>query len=304
MIDVCLLGCGGMMPLPERYLTSLLCRHKGRMVLVDCGEATQVTMKLNGWGFKKIDVICFTHYHADHISGLPGLLLTIGNSGRTEPLHLVGPFGLKEVVTGLLVIAKELPFKIVFHEFEMEEEHGSIDFEELTIEYFKVRHRIDCFGYNVVLNRVGKFNVEKAVKNKVPKKIWGALQKTESVEIEGEVYYQAQVLDDKRKGLKISYVTDSLPVKLIAENVKDADLFICEGMYGDDEQKTKTHEKFHMVFSDAVELAKTAKAKELWLTHFSPALDEPFEYEEYLKEMFKNGEIGFDRKQKTFNFEN
>ncbi len=304
MIDVCLLGCGGMMPLPERYLTSLLCRCKGRMILVDCGEATQVTMKLNGWGFKKIDVICFTHYHADHISGLPGLLLTLGNSGRTEPLHLVGPYGLKEVVTGLLVIAKELPFKIVFHEFDIEEEQGSIEFEEITIEYFKVRHRIDCYGYNVVLNRVGKFNVEKAVKNGVPKKIWGVLQKSESYELDGEIYYQTQVLDDKRKGLKISYVTDSLPVKLISEKVKEADLFICEGMYGDEEQKAKTHEKFHMVFSDAAELSKNAKVKELWLTHFSPALDEPFEYEEYLKGLFEKGEIGFDRKQRTYYFEN
>ncbi len=302
MLDVCLLGCGGMMPLPERFLTSLLCRHKGRMFLIDCGEATQITMKINGWGFKKIDVLCFTHYHADHISGLPGLLLTIGNSGRIDPLHLIGPTGLKEVVSGLLVIAKELPFKLVFH--EIDEENGSINFGEICINYFKVKHKVECYGYNILLNRVGKFNVEKAVNNKVPKQIWGSLQKSEEFQFENVTYYQHQVLDESRKGLKVTYVTDSLPCSAIAKNADNSDLFICEGMYGDDDQREKTHEKFHMVFSDAISLAKQSKSKELWLTHFSPALDAPLEFEEYLKNSFENGEIGFDRKQKTFYFEN
>ncbi len=302
MLDVCLLGCGGMMPLPERFLTSLLCRHKGRMFVIDCGEATQITMKINGWGFKKIDVLCFTHYHADHISGLPGLLLTIGNSGRSEPLHLIGPTGLKEVVNGLLVIAKELPFKLVFH--EIEEENGQLDFGEISIKFFKVKHKVECLGYNILLNRVGKFNVEKAKNNSVPKQIWGALQKNKEFTFENVIYQQTQVLDEERKGLKLTYVTDSLPCSAIAKNAEDSDLFICEGMYGDDAQRERTHEKFHMIFSDAVSLAKQSKSKELWLTHFSPALDEPFEYEEFLRNSFENGEIGFDRKQKTFYFEN
>ncbi len=304
MIDVCLLGCGGMMPLPDRFLTSLLCRHKGRMFVIDSGEATQITMKINGWGFKKIDVICFTHYHADHISGLPGLLLTIGNSGRTEPLHLIGPVGLKEVVTGLMIIARELPFKIVFHEIEEDVEEGVVTFEEISIEYFKVRHRVECYGYNIILNRVGKFNVQKARENNVPKNIWGLLQKGEDVEVNGHLYTQKDVLDETRKGIKITYITDSLPTEKMIEKAENADLFICEGMYGDDENKAKTHLKHHMVFSDAIDIAKKSKVSELWLTHFSPALDSPFEYEEYLKNEFENGEIGFDRKQKTLFFEN
>ena len=116
MLDICLLGTGGMMPLPGRFLTSLMTRYNGSNLLIDCGEATQIAIKKKGWVFKPIDVVCFTHYHADHISGLPGLLLTMGNAERTEPLTLIGPRGLERVVNALRCIAPELPFPLVFHE--------------------------------------------------------------------------------------------------------------------------------------------------------------------------------------------
>lgn len=116
MLDVCLLGTGGMMPLPYRKLTSLMTRYNGSNLLIDCGEGTQVGIKERGWSFNPIDVICFTHYHADHISGLPGLLLTMGNADRTEPVRMIGPKGLERVVNALRTIAPELPFEIQFHE--------------------------------------------------------------------------------------------------------------------------------------------------------------------------------------------
>ena len=110
MLDVCLLGTGGMMPLPYRALTSMMIRYNGSSILVDCGEGTQVAVKQQGWSFKPIDVILFTHFHADHISGLPGLLLTIGNAERKDPVLMVGPKRLERVVNSLRVIAPELPF--------------------------------------------------------------------------------------------------------------------------------------------------------------------------------------------------
>ena len=122
MLELCLLGCGGMMPLPYRKLTSLMARYNGNSILIDCGEGTQVGIKEKGWSFKPIEVICFTHYHADHISGLPGLLLTLGNAQRTEPLLMVGPRGLERVVNSLRVIAPDLPFPIVFRELKEKEE--------------------------------------------------------------------------------------------------------------------------------------------------------------------------------------
>ena len=114
MLDVCLLGTGGMMPLPKRWLTSLMLRYNGKGILIDCGEGTQLAMKEQGWSFHNIDVICFTHYHADHISGLPGLLLSMGNADRKEPVIMIGPKGLKRVVSSLRVIAPELPFEIEY----------------------------------------------------------------------------------------------------------------------------------------------------------------------------------------------
>ena len=118
MLDICLLGTGGMMPLPNRRLTALMTRLNGSSLLIDCGEGTQVAIKEKGWSFHDIDAICFTHYHADHISGLPGLLLSMGNADRTEPVHLYGPKGLERVVNALRVIAPELPFQLIFHEYQ------------------------------------------------------------------------------------------------------------------------------------------------------------------------------------------
>ena len=122
MLDICLLGTGGMMPLPYRWLTSMMARCAGSNLLIDCGEGTQIALKEKGWSPKPIDVICFTHYHADHISGLPGLLLTMGNAERTEPLTLIGPKGLERVVNALCMIAPELPFELKFIELTEQEE--------------------------------------------------------------------------------------------------------------------------------------------------------------------------------------
>ena len=131
MLDVCLLGTSGMLPLPGRWLTSLLLRYNGSSMLIDCGEGTQIAIKEKGWSFHPIDVICFTHYHADHISGLPGLLLTIGNSDRTEPVTLIGPKGLSRVVSALRVIAPELPYELRFIELSESREHISYPLIEI-----------------------------------------------------------------------------------------------------------------------------------------------------------------------------
>ena len=166
MLDVCLLGTGGMMPLPYRWLTALMMRYNGKSILIDCGEGTQVAMKEKGWSPKPIDIMCFTHYHADHISGLPGMLLTMGNAERTEPLVMIGPKGLQRVVNALRVIAPELPFEIQY--LEIEEPYQKVQFDGFYIEAFKVNHNVVCYGYNMVIERIGKFQVEKAKELQIP----------------------------------------------------------------------------------------------------------------------------------------
>lgn len=301
MLDVALLGTGGMMPLPDRFLTSLMLRLEGRMMLIDCGECTQVTMKQLGWGFKNIDVICFTHYHADHISGLPGLLLTIGNSARTEPLTLVGPKGLVKVYEGLKTICPELPFQVNIVELEPNE---SINISVFNINSLKVNHKITCYAYRVDVKRAGRFNVEKAVALNVPKKVWSILQKQPSAEFDGKIYTSDMVLGDDRKGLSVSYCTDTRPVDALPNFVKDSDLFICEGMYGEEEKINKAREYKHMLFSEAARIAKQGNVKEMWLTHFSPAMPFPEMYIKNAKNIFENTLLGQDRKSVSLMFEN
>ena len=200
MLELCLLGCGGMMPLPYRKLTSLMARYNGNSILIDCGEGTQVGIKEKGWSFKPIEVICFTHYHADHISGLPGLLLTLGNAQRTEPLLMVGPRGLERVVNSLRVIAPDLPFPIVFRELKEKEE--VIVAAGCRITAFRVNHNVICYGYTIEIDRAGKFDINKAKENNVEMQYWNRLQKGETIELPDRILTSDLVLGPARKGIK------------------------------------------------------------------------------------------------------
>ena len=286
MLDVCLLGTGGMMPLPYRWLTSLMVRYNGSSLLIDCGEGTQIAIKEKGWSFKPIDVICFTHYHGDHISGLPGMLLTMGNADRTEPLTLIGPKGLEKVVNALRIIAPELPFKI--NCIEITEPEQTFEINGYRLKAFRVNHNVICYGYTFEIDRAGKFDVERANAAAVPQRIWGLLQKGETVEVEGITYTPDMVLGPARKGLKVTYCTDTRPTESIKKNAVGSDLFVCEGMYGEKDKQKKAKEYKHMTFYEAAQLAKDAKVKELWLTHYSPSLTYPEEYVEDARKIFEN----------------
>lgn len=285
MIDVCLLGTGGMMPLPYRYLTAMMARYNGKSILIDCGEGTQIAMKQKGWSPKPIDVICFTHFHADHISGLPGMLLTMGNAERTEPLLIIGPKGLEKVVGSLRMIAPELPFELRFH--ELSQPFEQIDMGDYRIEAFRVNHNVICYGYNLIVERAGRFQVEKAKALGLPVQLWNPLQKGNVVEFEGKTYTPDMVMGSPRKGIKVTYCTDTRPTRSIEENAAHADLFICEGMYGEPDKQQKAREHKHMTFYEAANLAKAAEVSQMWLTHYSPSLPWPDQYLPQVTKIFQ-----------------
>lgn len=301
MLDVSLLGTGGMMPLPYRWLTALMLRYNGKSILIDCGEGTQIALREKGWSPKPIDIICFTHYHADHISGLPGMLLTMGNAERTEPLLLIGPKGLTRVVNALRTIAPELPFELKCTEIEENEQIFS--FEGFRIKAFKVNHSVVCYGYSMMVDRTGRFDKERALARQIPMKLWSRLQKGETITEDGVTYTPDMVLGEQRKGLKVTYCTDTRPTDAIAANAVDSDLLILEGMYGEPDKLAKARENKHMTMYEAAKLARAAGVPQLWLTHYSPSLTHPEAFLEEVRKIFPKTIAAKDGRSIELNFE-
>ena len=289
------------MPLPHRYLTALLTRFNGSSLLIDCGEGTQIAMKEKGWSFKPVDVICFTHYHGDHISGLPGLLLTMGNADRTEPLTMIGPKGLERVVGCLRVIAPELPFPIVYREITGAEQ--TFEMNGYRLKAFRVNHNVLCYGYTLEIDRAGKFDPARAREQDIPLQYWSRLQSGVTIEDGGRVFTPDMVLGPPRKGIKLTYTTDTRPTDSIRRNAAGSDLFICEGMYGEKEKAAKAAEYKHMTFYEAAALAKDAKVKEMWLTHYSPSLIRPEQYMDDVRRIFPAARAGKDGMTTELTFE-
>ncbi len=301
MLDVCLLGTAGMMPQPNRWLTAAMLRYNGSSLLIDCGEGTQIAIKEKGLTFKPIDVICFTHYHADHISGLPGLLLTMGNAERTEPLTMVGPKGLERVVNALRTIAPELPFEIKF--IELTEPEEELELYGYHIHAFRVNHKVTCYGYSVEIKRAGKFEVERAREHEIPQKYWSVLQRGEEVVDEGRHFTPDMVLGPPRKGIKVTYCTDTRPTESLVKSAEKSDLLICEGMYAEKEKIAKAKQYKHMTFYEAAEVAAKAGVREMWLTHFSPSLVRAEDYMPQVRKIFEASYLGKDGKSVELVFE-
>lgn len=305
MLDVCLLGTGGMMPMPNRWLTSLMLRCGGSNILIDCGEGTQIAMKEAGISPRPIDIMCFTHMHADHISGLPGMLLAMANAERTEPVVMIGPKGLFNVTRSLRCIAPELPFELRFIELDQNTEEYRLG--EYILSCFKVSHNISCYGYSVTVPRKGRFNVDEAKRQGIDVRYWNALQHGETVRDEetGRIFEPSMVMGKDRRGIKVTYTTDTRPCDNIVRAASGADLFICEGMYGEPGMEEKARAYRHMTMQESASMAARAEVppRELWFTHYSPSMLRPKQYIEEIRKIFPNAVCGKDGMHKELMFD-
>jgi ribonuclease Z len=300
MIDVCLLGTGGMMPLPERWLSSLLLRSGGHTVLIDCGEGTQISWRMSGWGFTQTDTILLTHRHADHTAGLPGILYSLAHAMRTDPVTIYGPIGITGLINSLRAVVPRLPYElriIELHNGDVVQLPGGIEMHAL-----EVSHHVACLAYNFHLQRTREFQREIAEERGIPVQYWSSLKDGQDVEVDGKMISAEDVLGPPRPGIKVSFVTDTRPTSELPGFVRGSDLLICEGMYGSEEERTRADERGHMVFPEAAEIARRGQVKKLWLTHFSPALQNPWEHLDAAQHVFPETTIGVAHETLTIPF--
>ncbi len=284
-LEAFILGSGGMMPLPNRHLTSALLRREGELFLFDCGEGTQVALRRLNLRWKKISVIFISHTHADHVTGLPGLLMLSSQVDRDDPLYIIGPPRIAEYIeTSRRVLDMYINYEIVVREIS---EPGIVyQGDGFHVRCFPLRHTKPCFGYTLEEDvRPGEFHPEKAEAMNVPRgPLWARLQAGETVQSSsGEEVRPCDVLGAPRSGRKFSFVTDTLAFPEIGHEVAGSDLFICEGMF-EKELAADAKEKKHMTAEEAASIAADAGGiKKLGLIHFSPRYTE-FNLKQLLKE--------------------
>ena len=302
MLDIILLGTAGKVPLPKRNLSSAMLSYNGGNLLIDCGEGTQMAIRKNNKKAKAIDAICITHFHADHTSGLTGVLLAIANAGREKELAILGPAGIDKIINAALVVIPKLPFQIKTVEVKSGKNYHVGGFR---LQPFYADHGISCYGYNVFVDRRPKFDAEKARRLMVPEKYWDCLISGSIVFCDdGRTIKPNEVCGGKRAGIKVSYLTDSRPTDSIVDAVNGADLLVCEGMYADPSYTKKAIESKHMLFSEASKIAADAMVSELWLTHYCQMITDPVRELENsgCKRIFSNIVAGYDGLCKKLSF--
>lgn len=267
------------MPLPGRHLTSVLLRREGELFLFDCGEGTQVSIRSLNLKWKKISVVFISHTHADHITGLAGILMLSAQVERNEPLYVIGPPRIQEFVDmNRQILEMYINYEIVVQEIANPEQPQTVyNGEGFRVRSFPLRHSRVCVGYTLEEDaRPGIFHPERAAELGIPRgPMWSRLQGGESVVLEdGRTVDPADVMGQARKGRKFSYVTDSLPIDSISNEVSGSDLLICEGMF-EGELAESAHSKRHMTAEDAGRVAKAAGGvKKMGLIHYSPRYTE------------------------------
>ncbi|HEU5304584.1 MAG TPA: ribonuclease Z [Gemmatimonadales bacterium] len=269
MLSVTFLGTSAAIPTVDRNVAGLAVQREGETMLFDCGEGTQRQMMRYGVGFAFREIF-FTHYHADHLLGVTGLLRTMGLQDRTAPVTLYGPKAAQRVLGAAISIGIErnkFPVEIV------EIKPGDrLARDEYEIVVFETEHRADTVGYALVEHlRLGRFNPERARALGIPEgPLWGELHKGKTVELpDGRLVGPAELVGVPRLGRTLVYSGDTRPHPSVVEAARGADLLVHEATFGGDELE-RARETGHSTASEAARVALEAGVRRLVLTHISP----------------------------------
>lgn len=307
MLTITLLGTAATMPLPDRALTAAVAECGGHSLLLDCGEGTQTAARRAGVNLMKLDAICLTHYHGDHIFGLPGLLQTLGCQGRTRPLTLYGPKGLGEVWAALRVLTGPLSYPVCPEVLDapaaLRERFGGWP-QGAKLTPVPTRHRVTSQGYRLDLPRAGRFSPEKARALGVPVQQWKMLQQGQSVALaDGSRAAPESVLGPARQGLSFLFSGDTAPCAALEQAAAGVNLLLCDATYALPEQAAQAKQYGHSTFGQSAALAAKAGAKRLWLVHYSPMITDPEEELAQAQSLFPAAECGFDGKSIALQYE-
>lgn len=307
MLTITLLGTAATMPLPDRALSAAFAACGGHGILLDCGEGTQAAARRAGVNLGRADAVCLTHYHGDHIFGLPGLLQTLGAQGRQRPLLLVGPRGLPEVWGAVRALTGPLPYPVRLWEAG----DCTLPLDTLSEGWpagarlvpFATCHRVPSVGYRLELPRAGKFDPARARALEVPVPQWKLLQQGQSVEVRGSRVDPAQVLGPPRRGLSLVFSGDTAPCPALEAAAWQTDLLVCDATYALPEQEDQARQWGHSTFGQSAALAARAQVRRLWLTHYSPMITEPEAQLPQAQRYFPAAECGTDGKQLILRYE-
>jgi ribonuclease Z len=269
MLSVTFLGTGAACPTVDRNVAGLALQREGETILFDCGEGSQRQMMRYGVGFSFTEVF-FTHFHADHMLGITGLLRTMGLQDRTAPVTLYGPRGAQRILGAALSLGIErnkFPIEIV--EIQAGDRIGRTEYD---IVIFETDHRADTVGYALAEHtRLGRFHPERARELGVPEgPLWGRLHKGETVTLlDGRTVGPADLVGTPRPGRTVVYSGDTRPHLALIEAARGADLLIHEATFGGDEAE-RAVETGHSTAAEAARVAHDAGVRRLVLTHISP----------------------------------
>ena len=267
------LGSGGMMPMPRRRLTALAVRRQGRVYLFDCGEGTQVPYKELHLGQRALDLVAITHLHADHVLGLPGMLMLRAQMPDPAPLTVLGPPGLGRFIDDCRRdLAMYINYDIRVRHWRRGADDLAFEDDQLKLFWRPVKHSVFCLGYRIEEHtRPGRFDPDAAVAAGVARgPMWGALQRGETVTLDdGTEVEPSAVLGPPRRGLKVGFVTDTAVCANLEWLVRDTDLAVVEGMFLG-EHEGDAADKKHMTVGQSAAAARRAGARRLALVHISP----------------------------------